>query len=194
MELTNRQIQIIEAATILIGEKGIQNLTTKNLAQKMSFSEPALYRHFKNKTEILKCVLLYYKRQLKNKLSVILNSENSGIDKIKLMMGFQFEHFSNNPAVIMVIFAETSFQYDNILSKTVAEIMIQKRTMVESIIKRGQEEGNIRNDIEASQLTTTIMGSMRFTVLKWRLANYEFDLIEEGKLLWQTLEKLIQKK
>ncbi|MCB0409114.1 MAG: helix-turn-helix transcriptional regulator, partial [Flavobacteriales bacterium] len=48
MNYSDRQIEIIVAATKLISEKGIQNLTTKNLAAEMSFSEPALYRHFKN--------------------------------------------------------------------------------------------------------------------------------------------------
>ena len=54
MNFTERQIEIIDASKDLIGRKGIQNLTIKNLAKKMSFSEPALYRHFKDKTEILK--------------------------------------------------------------------------------------------------------------------------------------------
>ena len=53
MEFTNRQIEIIEAAKKLIGEKGIQNITTKNLAKEMAFTEAALYRHFKNKNEYL---------------------------------------------------------------------------------------------------------------------------------------------
>ena len=94
MDFTKRQIEIIKSATILIGEKGIQNLTTKNLAEKMSFSEPALYRHFKNKTEILKSVLLYYKSELKNELSAIINSEITGKEKIKAIIDFQFNHFN----------------------------------------------------------------------------------------------------
>jgi len=193
MDFTKRQIEIIKSATILIGEKGIQNLTTKNLAEKMSFSEPALYRHFKNKTEILKSVLLYYKSELKNELFAIINSEITGKEKIKAIIDFQFNHFNKNPAVIMVIFSETSFQYDNILSKTVAEIMKQKKAMVDTIILNGQQENSIRNDIEASQLTNIIMGSMRFTILRWRLSNFEKNLIKERNKLWITIETLIKK-
>ncbi|WP_233900720.1 TetR/AcrR family transcriptional regulator [Tenacibaculum piscium] len=192
MDFTKRQLEIIEKATILIGEKGIQNLTTKNLAEKMSFSEPALYRHFKNKTEILNSVLLFYKMQLKNKLTQILKQEIIEIEKIKQMMTFQFKHFSENPAVIMVIFSETSFQFNNELSKTVHQILLQKKKMVEIMIEKGQENKNIRTDISPTQLTTMIMGSMRFLILRWRLSNYEFDLKKEGKDLWETVEKLIK--
>ena len=45
--ITDRQIEIIEASGKILMEKGILGLTTKNLAQKMNFSESALYRHFK---------------------------------------------------------------------------------------------------------------------------------------------------
>ena len=193
MELSKRQIEIIQAATVLIGEKGIQNLTTKNLAAEMGFTEPALYRHFKGKTQILESVLIYYKEQLREGLSAVINSDLLGIEKIKGMLDFQFAHFTKYPAVIMVIFAETSFQYDRVLSNAVSNIMLQKRTMVSKIIESGQKEGNIRNDIDALQLTNMIMGSMRFTILNWRLSNFDFDLVKDGKRLWKTIELLIKK-
>lgn len=193
MDFSTRQLEIIEAATKLIGDKGIQNLTTKNLAAEMGFSEPALYRHFNGKTEILKSVLIYYKEKLKNGLLAVIETDATGCEKVKAMMDFQFNHFSKYPAVIMVIFAETSFQYDKVLSEAVAEIMVQKKEMVTKMVKSGQADCHIRADISAEQLATMIMGSMRFTVLRWRLSNYDFDLVKEGKKLWETIDLLIKK-
>ena len=191
MRFSNRQIDIIEAATHLLGNKGIQNLTTKSLAAEIGFSEPALYRHFKGKTDILESVLTYYQQVLKAGLTHIIQSEESGLMKIRAMMDFQFTHFTRNPAVIMVVFAETSFQYNNVLSKAVSEILTQKTSMVAKIIKTGQAEGSIRDDIDAEQLVTMIIGSMRFTVLKWRLSGFNFSLIDEGEKLWNAVELLI---
>ena len=193
MKFTSRQIEIIEAATKLIGEKGIQNLTTKNLAAEIGFSEPALYRHFKDKTEIIECILTFYMELLDLGLKSIIHTELNGIEKVKKMFDFQFDHFATHPAVIMVIFAETSFQYNSILSKAVGSIMTQKRTMVGQIITSGQLDGSIRNDIGADQLTTMIMGSMRFTLLRWRLSEFQFNLIDEGKDLWNTIDLLIKR-
>lgn len=192
MNYSNRQIEIILAATNLISEKGIQNLTTKNLAAEMGFSEPALYRHFQNKTDILKSVLLYYKHQLKIGLEKILIDKTSGAEKIKGMIDFQFSHFTKNPAIVMVIFSETSFQYEDSLSNTVLMLLNQKKVMLESIIQKGQNDTSIRNDINAPQLADIIMGSMRFTILRWRLNDFNFDLIIEGKLLWEAMNKLLK--
>ena len=192
MPFSNRQVEIIEAATYLLGKKGIQSLTTKSLAAEIGFSEPALYRHFKGKTDILESVLSYYQRLLKEGLTHIIQSEEPGLLKIRAMMEFQFRHFTKKPAVIMVVFAEASFQYNNVLSKAVSEIVTQKTTMVRRIIESGQIEGSIRNDIDAEQMVTMIIGSMRFTVLRWRLSGFNFSLIEEGEKLWSMIELLIK--
>lgn len=193
MDLTKRQIEIIGAATDLIGEKGIQNLTTKNLAAKMNFSEPALYRHFNGKTEILKSVLVFFKDNLGESIKEIFKSKSSGLEKIEKMIEFQFAHFSNYPAIVMVIFSETSFQYDTVLSKVVSEIIAKKRQNVVKIITAGMVDGSIRNDISAEQLTTIVMGSMRLTVLEWRLSNFEFNLIDRGGELVNSMRALIKK-
>ncbi|MFT5859704.1 MAG: TetR/AcrR family fatty acid metabolism transcriptional regulator [Flavobacteriaceae bacterium] len=192
MNLSKRQIEIIEAATKLIGKGGVKSLTTKALAAEMDFSEPALYRHFADKNEILKSVLIYYKEILREGLSNVIDSDSTGMEKIKAMIDFQFKHFTKFPAVIMVIFSETSFQYDSELSQIVSGIMLQKSKMVSKIIESGQQEGAIRRDIAPGQLATVIMGSMRFTLLKWRLSNFDFDLIQEGKELWNTIELLLK--
>lgn len=193
MEHTKRQIEIIEAATKLIGEKGIQNLTTKKLAEDVGFSEPALYRHFKNKTQILTSVLLFYKDQLKKGLNSILKSDHNSLDKISAIIDFQFDHFTKYPAVIMVIFAETSFQYNSELSKVVSTIMAQKRTLMISILESGQQNGDIRKDISAGQLCTMVMGGMRFTVLRWRLEDFSFNLKLEGNELINTYKLLLKR-
>lgn len=192
MEFTKRQIEIITAATDLIGEKGLQNLTTKNLASKIGFSEPALYRHFKNKTDILQSVLIYYRIQMKNGIEKIISNENLGAEKIQSLMEFQFQHFSKNPAVVMVIFSETSFQYDEQLSKVVLSILTQKKALLENIIQLGQKDKSIRPDVNSSQLADILMGSMRFTILRWRLNNFNFNLINEGQELWNTTISILK--
>jgi len=192
MDFTKRQIEIITAATELIGEKGLQNLTTKNLAAKIGFSEPALYRHFKNKTSIIQSVLVYYRLQMKSGIEKIMTNNDLGADKIQRLMEFQFNHFSKNPAVVMVIFSETSFQYDEQLSKVVLSILTQKKTLLENIIQLGQKDKSIRADFEPSQLADIIMGSMRFTILRWRLNNFDFNLTKEGDKLWDTIRKILK--
>ena len=192
MNFTPRQVEIIEAATKLIGEKGIQNVTTKHLAEEIGFSEPALYRHFEGKTDILVSVLEYFREKTRSGLDPLLAKERSGLEKIHKLIKYQFNMFVNNPDVIMVIFAETSFQYDKKLSATVSKLLNQKKQLVMKILADGVEDGSVRNDTDVEQLTSIILGSMRFNVLQWRLSNFDFDMNKKGEELWKTLKLLIK--
>ena len=111
MNFTSRQIEILDASKSLIGERGIQTLTIKNLAKKMLFSEPALYRHFKDKTEILKALLLFHREILKGEIFKIFESDESSLVKFQKILKFKFGHIEKNPALVMIVFSETSFQY-----------------------------------------------------------------------------------
>jgi len=194
MDFTPRQVEIIEAATKLIGEKGIQNVTTKHLAEEIGFSEPALYRHFSGKTDILVSVLEYFREKMRAGLDPLLAKQESGLEKVHQLIKYQFNMFTSNPAVIMVIFAETSFQYDKKLSKTVSKLLQQKKQLVINILNEGVSDGSVRNDTDVEQLTSIILGSMRFNVLQWRLSNFDFDMNLKGAELWKTLNLLLRKK
>ena len=191
MNFTKRQIEILDVSKELIGAKGIQNLTIKNIANKMSFSEPAIYRHFKDKAEIIKSVLLFQREIIKKGIFKIIESDISSVEKLKTIMDFQFNHFKENPSIITIIFSESSFQY--FVAEVIRKMIKKRNQKLIQILKDGQIEGGIRNDISAKQLATIIMGSMRLTVLNWKLSNFETDLTKEGKELWQTIEKLIKK-
>lgn len=76
-KFTNRQIEIMEAATVRIDAYGIQNLTIKTLAADIGLSEPALYRHFKSKNDILLGLLNYFITGMKNRISNIPVNPNA---------------------------------------------------------------------------------------------------------------------
>ena len=192
MNLTTRQIEIIDASKELIGKKGLQTLTIKNLAKKMSFSEPALYRHFKDKTEIIKALLLFHKKIIQSGVLNILNSEKNALAKFEEILKFKFAHIEKNPALVMVIFSETSFQYSSILSKVVRKILEERTKKIITLIEIGQKEGSIRKDINAVQLSTIVLGGIRTTILSWKFSGFKTNLKSDGEKLCKTLKILLK--
>ncbi len=191
MDLTPRQIEILHAATTLIGDKGMKNLTMKRLAHVMGFSEPALYRHFKNKEEILRFLLLYYMGELNRSMRLRFTGDATGLDRLRALVSFQFEYFQRYPALVLVIFSETSLRHNEVLSVTVLELLQNKRKLIESMLCAGQTDGSIRKDLPETQLAVIIMGSLRLTILHWRLSDFKDDLTRLGEELWKTLYTLL---
>lgn len=194
-EFTDRQIEIMEAATNRISKFGIQNLTIKTLAEDIGLSEPALYRHFKSKNDILLGLLNYFITGMKNRLNNIpVNPDATAADELRSIFNSQLQTFTNKPAIVSVIFAESIFHYDEGLSYKVSEIMDLMHQYVNKNIEKGQKGGTYNKLIGASTLTTIILGGMRMTVLKWKLSGHKSNLIKDGTAVLEGILKMIEKK
>ncbi len=192
---TERQIEIMQAATQRIDKNGIQDLTIKNLAADLNLSEAALYRHFKSKNDILLGLLNYFIQVMKLRLSAIIDQEGlSAEDILKQVFDSQLRSFVNNPAIVSVIFSEGIFQFNKDLNGKVMEMMELMQTNIQSVVAKGIDAGQIRGQIGASTITTIIMGSMRMTVLKWKLSGHKSKLIQDGSSVLSGILSMIKTK
>lgn len=193
-DFTERQIEIMEAATQRIDKFGIQELTIKTLAADLSLSEAALYRHFKSKNDILLGLLTYFIMDMHNRISAIVaDSKTSPSELLKKIFTSQLNSFVKNPAIVSVIFSEGIFQFNKDLSAKVAAMMELMQSNIGNIIKRGQDEGLFNKLLGTSATTTIIMGSMRMVVLKWKLSGHKSNLVKDGQNVLNGLLKMIEK-
>ncbi len=192
-KFSERQIEIIEAATKRIDEHGIQDLTIKTLAADLNLSEAALYRHFKSKNEILLGLLTYFIEEMKGRLDVILsNKDRSPSELLKDLFDSQLKTFVQKPSVVSVIFSESIFQFNKELSSTVSSMMELMQNHIEGIIRKGQANGTFSKIVGISTTTTIVMGGMRITVLKWKLSGHKSDLIKDGNKVLNGILKMLE--
>ena len=190
---TSRQKEITEVALELISEKGIQGLTIKNLAKKIGITEPAIYRHYDSKIDILIAVLDLFKQNTEQLFENELNHEGKAIDKIEHLFSRHFASFSATPSLVSIIFSEEIFRNEPVLIAKIAEVIDKNDKILTTIIVNGQRTGEIRTDIEAKYLSTVIMGTLRLFVKKWQFSAFSYDLPKEGKRLIDSIKLLIIK-
>ena len=191
MDLTARQQEIINVSVALIADKGIQSLTIKNISQTIGISEPAIYRHFKNKFEILMTLLDSFELIAAD----VLNSKDikslKPLDKIEFFLMDRYKRCSENPKLAKLMFSEENFQDDERLAEKVLSIMHAHRTEMHKIISAGQSNGEIRDDIDSISLFRIIFGSMRLLIKQWGLSGCRFNLVNEGGKLWEAEKKIL---
>jgi TetR/AcrR family transcriptional regulator, fatty acid metabolism regulator protein len=193
-EFSERQIEIMEAATKRIDNYGIQELTIKNLASDLQLSEAALYRHFKSKNAILLGLLSYFKIGMRQRTSAIIQDEQlNPTEKLRQVFQSQLNTFVKNPAIVSVIFSEGIFQFNKDLKETVSNMMEMMQTNIKTIITQGQEKEEFAKLLGPDTLTTIIMGSMRMVVLKWKLSGNKSDLVKDGTKVLNGVLKMFSK-
>lgn len=191
-DFTERQIEIMEAATLRIDKFGIQELTIKNLASDLNLSEAALYRHFKSKNEILLGLLSYFILEMNGRIAAILaDKEKQPSELLKQIFASQLNTFVNKPAIVSVIFSEGIFQFNKELSEKVSTMMGLMQKNIQALILKGQNEAVYSKLLGADTITTIVMGSMRMVVLKWKLSGNKSNLVNDGKNVLNGLLKMI---
>jgi AcrR family transcriptional regulator len=194
MEFSDRQIEIMEAATKRIDQYGIQELTIKNLAADLHLSEAALYRHFKSKNEILLGLLSYFIYDMNTRLAPIIEkTDENPSTLLREIFKSQLASFAARPAIVSVIFSEGIFQFNKELSMKVAIMMEIMQVNIGTIVSRGQNEKKIAKLLGSDAITTIIMGSMRMVVLKWKLSGNKSNLVGDGKSVLNGILRMIEK-
>jgi AcrR family transcriptional regulator len=191
-EFSKRQTQIIQASIAIIAKKGIQGLTMKNIAASVGISEPAIYRHFSSKNEILSGIIKLMRMKSQENVQVS-KIELSPMQRLELSLRNRTEAFVSNPALAAIIFSEEIFISDNHLSQEIRAIMNEREAMFVELLTKGQAVGEVRDDIEIDQLATMIIGAFRFTVTKCHLFDCGVNLEEEVDRLIETFKKMILK-
>lgn len=192
-DFTDRQKEIINTAIELIAEKGIQQLTIKNLSKKIGVVEGAIYRHFDSKIEILLGILSIFRDNKNTILKKLGSADADALKQLQMLFQTRFAQFTKNPAIAAVIFSEEIFQNEKQLSEEVYAIMQESQQFIRKVIQNGQHTGQFRSDIPAGQLSLLIAGALRLIVTEWRLSGLAFDLQEEGNKLWESIKQIVSK-
>ncbi len=192
--MTKRQEEITKEAIKLISEKGIQGLTIKNLAKGINVSEPALYRHFENKTSILAAILDSFHSLFPKDGSLSLLEDKTSVEKIIYILNQHLLKFVETPPLVSVIFSDEIFKNEKILANKIKELINRNESLFLNLIMEGQSSGEIRNDLPAEHIVMFILGAFRLEIKKWELSFYSFDLLIEGNKLLESINKILTNK
>lgn len=192
MDITPRQLEIIEAAGKILTVSGVSGLTIKNLAKEMKFSESAIYRHFSSKEEIIVAMLNYLADSIDKRLSALDSSANPEA-KFKALFTEQFRFFNLNPDFVAAVFSDGLMEKSQIINEALLGLMNVKIRHLMPIVMEGQQKGVFTNAITTDELMHIIMGTFKLQMFKWKIANFEFDIKRSGDNMVQSILTLIKK-
>lgn len=191
-EISNRQLEIIEAAGRILTSSGVSGLTIKNLAKEMRFSESAIYRHFTSKEEIIVAMLNYLAHTMDDRLEGVIQSADHPEEKFKKLFQSQFAFFRTNPHFVVAVFSDGLMEESLNINEAILKIMSVKVKHLTSIIREGQQKGVFTNSITTEELMHIVMGTFRLQMFQWRSSNFQFNLKNKGDHLIHSILTLIK--
>jgi AcrR family transcriptional regulator len=193
MQISDKQQAIIEASGKILLKKGILGLTTKNLALEMNFSESALYRHFKNKEEIVLLLIQYLSNNINVRFESILNSDMNTEEKFIELFKSQFSFFNKNPHFIVIILSDGLMDNSVEVKNSILKLIQLNTISYKTVVLEGQKSKLFNQEISADNLVHFAMGTFRLQMLKWKLSDFSLDIEAQGLKTMINLMTLLKK-
>lgn len=180
MNITDRQLEIIEAAGKLLASRGMSGLTVKTLAAEMGFVESALYRHFKSKDDILVLMLEYLYQNIQERFEPILAQDVDAKTKLIQIFDSQFRYFKDNPHFVIVVLSDGLIDESEGMRNQIIKMFLYKIQIINELVSQCIKNGKIQPVLPKETLIHFLMGGFRLTMFKWKTLKFSFDLVNEG--------------
>jgi TetR/AcrR family fatty acid metabolism transcriptional regulator len=178
-EFTPRQNKILDKALGLIRVEGLAGLTMSKVAGLMEFSEPAVYRHFKTKRNLVLGIIRRLEIVLIEPMQAIAaRTDRPVAERIGDILLHHLNLIADYNALPILLFAEASVSPDERLGQAMAEIFCAYENLLRSLIREGQQNGEINPRLTAEEGALILIGAPAACALRLRLLH---DVSQESK-------------
>src|SRR5665647_2824522 len=160
---TRREEALIVAMTI-IHKEGIHNLTLRRVAEGLGISEAALFRHFKDKEDL-----------------------------IDLLASKVFDQYMiREPEATSVLFQEEIFREYPAVKERFDKRRHQRADRIARMVRNAQAKRQVARDVDPEVFALIYMGAMRNAVMEWRSEGCASDLLSKAAPLHSHLVRILQ--
>lgn len=184
-----RQEQIARTAMKLLALRGWQRISLAAIAREVGVVTSAVYRHFKNKDEVLDAVLDLVEQRFQ------ANVGNSSIDPLARLHDVLMRHVAlivSGVPVPRIILSEAVFTGHPRHRKRVQKIYQNYLVEIAVIFRDGQEQGLIQGKPSPETLSIMWLGLVQSPAILWLLGHGKFDLKQHCERAWQLFAAAIQ--
>ena len=145
-------------------------------------SEPALYKYFPGKKELLLEALEEVGNRFINTLSGAIDEEDSVPDRIYAMSNALYEFVMDHPEESMLLFETITAARDPEIRAALSDKLIQYTGLLSGMFEAGKSEGTVRKDLDTTVAAWQIM-SLGITLVFAFLLGLSDVLTREKALL-----------
>ena len=186
---TRREEALIVAMAIIHSE-GIHNLTLRRVADGLGISEAALFRHFKDKEDLID--LLASKVFDQYMIREPEGDQDIG-SSLLAMMTQQFSAFQGTPEATSVLFQEELFREYPAIKERFDKRRHLRADRIAEILRTAQAKRQVASDVDPEIFALIYMGAMRNTVVEWRSDGCTSDLVGKAVPLHSHLVRILRR-
>jgi AcrR family transcriptional regulator len=180
-----RKREIIDAARKIIANKGMKELTVREVARGVGISEGNIYRHFQSKKDILFLLMDDVELTLSNAIRESVSPEKSTLENLEGILKAHISESEQMRGLSFIIIAETMRLGDEDLRQRMFQVVTKYLNNISNMLDEGVKKGTIRNDIDPDAAALMFFALVQSVVTLWSLSSYSLDLFHRIMPLWK---------
>lgn len=142
--LSSRQLEILRHALRLVRESGLGELTIKRIAREVGFSEPALYRHFPSKSDLVLGLMDQLEDMLLGPIrEIAADSTLSIVDRLERIVRHHTSIVLEHNSLPILLLAEAATSSDELLLARIRRILQSYLEILEDLVRAGRGDGEV---------------------------------------------------
>ncbi|MEW5802559.1 MAG: TetR/AcrR family transcriptional regulator [bacterium] len=186
-----RQEQIAQAALELMITKGVSGLSVAGVAHRVGLVPSAIYRHFRNKDELIEAVVSLIQNKMLGHITAVCEETLDPLKRLEALLTHHLKVIRKKQAIPRLIFSDDFAVHHPERKARVYEIITRYLGSIAEIIRQGQQTGQIRQDIDPGTASIMFLGLMQQTGILWHLSDGGFDVAGYMEGAWRIFRESI---
>lgn len=177
-QFLTRKERLLVSAIRLLDEGGLAAVTTREMARREGISEPAVYRHFNGKAEVLLAILEQFGAFDTNLENTVHENSMPPLDAIRHVCLAYAGHYSGYPEIANVMFSLDLWKYSPQVEARFEEILLARYRLIRTLVDNCAEQGLLRAETKAEVLADLLANLVVSATRQWRLEGKCYPLVE----------------
>jgi TetR/AcrR family fatty acid metabolism transcriptional regulator len=152
---------LLNAAVRLFAQKGYHDCRVSDIAAEAGVAHGLLYHYFSSKEEVLRTVVADSWQQFAVALRRVEEEDVAAPEQLEMVVRLVLGAWQELPDLIRVVLRE--FARDPVLKEDAEQVLAS----LERIVRRGQERGELRADVDTRFAATVVYGALEEVLDAW---------------------------
>lgn len=175
----SRREEIVLSTISLIHERGVNNVSMKEIARREGVTEASLYKHFKSKDNLILAVMEYYEQYDSHIYRTLTSNHFDSRENISGYFNIYAEYYNGYREITSLIRAYDVLAYDSSFSQRAFEIRKRKSNFLTELVKEGQRNKELKASVSAENIAYILLGTFDRVIAMWRQNEYSFSLTDK---------------
>ncbi|MDF7800111.1 TetR/AcrR family transcriptional regulator [Pontiellaceae bacterium B1224] len=187
-----RQDEIARAALELVGTRGMKGLSMAAIARKVGIVPSAIYRHYRNKDDVVDAILDYLQRGLGGNVRTIAYLEGTALERLHFLLMKHIELIQQNKSIPVVVFSAEVYKGSPRRRVKLLGIIESYLAEIAAVVVQGQNEGAIRDELDPKTVAIMFMGLIQPSTILWHLSVGGYDVAKQAEAAWPVFRRAIE--